>query len=303
MRFEYTVADDQSTAAASTAAFADLVARDVDVLIGPTLSNVASEDHRLAQRAGIPVIGVTTTAAGITDTGDYVFRLALPEAVVVPAAIARVAQQAPIKQAVLIVDGNDAFSLSSAVAMRAGLTAAGGSMLAEIDVAKTDIAAELGRLQGQSFDAFLVTPLVDTAAAALKAIRSAGFQQVVIGGNSFNTLDIARLAGPAAEGAYVGAAWNPGVSSATSRAFVQAYTQAYGHAPDQFAAQGYTTIYVLADAIRRPGPDNRAAIRDALAATRDLDTPLGVLSISGKREAVHTSVVQQYRNGRLAVIE
>ncbi len=108
VRFEYTVADDQSAAAASTAAFADLIARDVDVLIGPTLSNVASEDHRLAQRAGIPAIGVTTTAAGITDTGDYVFRLALPEAVVVPAAIARVAQQAPIKQAVLIVDGNDA---------------------------------------------------------------------------------------------------------------------------------------------------------------------------------------------------
>jgi branched-chain amino acid transport system substrate-binding protein len=303
IRFEYQVVDDQSDVAASKTAVQGLVAKDVDTIIGPTLSNLAPEDHKLAQQAGIPVLGATTTAVGITDVGDYIFRIALPESVVVPATIARVVQQHPIQQAVLVLDSSDAFSRSSADAMRTALTAKGGAILREIDVSKVDINAELTSLQGQAFDAFLVTPLLDTSAAALKAIRGAGFQQIVIGGNSFNTLSIAQLSGGAVEGAYVGAVWNPGINTPTSKGFVGAYTAAYGHAPDQFAAQGYTSMYVLADAVRRAGSDDHAAIRDALAATKDLDTPLGKLSISDKREAQHAPVVQQYQGGQLVVVQ
>ena len=53
-----TVVDDAGASAPSTAAFATLVSRKVDVLIGPTLSNLAAadhgasaaEDHRLSRR-------------------------------------------------------------------------------------------------------------------------------------------------------------------------------------------------------------------------------------------------------------
>ncbi|MBX7110821.1 MAG: ABC transporter substrate-binding protein [Dehalococcoidia bacterium] len=299
VRFEYTVVDDGSSVDGAKAAFAGLVARRVDAIIGPTLSQVAPEAHRLAQEAGIPVLSATTTAAGITDVGNFVFRVALPESVVVPAALARVARDTSVKQAVLVVDGNDAFSRSSAAAMRTGLTAQGGAVVAEIDVSKANVADELARLQGQQVDVFLVTPLVETSVPVLKAIRDGGFRQPIVGGNSFNTLDIARLAGPAVEGAYVGAAWNADEQGATSRAFVQAYKAAYGAAPQLFAAQGYSSVYLLLDAAKRASAPTPAALRDALAATRDLDTPLGRLSMSDKREATHPPVTQQYRNGQL----
>ncbi|MFN8584681.1 MAG: ABC transporter substrate-binding protein [Dehalococcoidia bacterium] len=299
VRLEYTVVDDGSSVDGAKAAFAGLVARRVDAIIGPTLSQAAPEAHRLAQEAGIPVLGATTTAAGITDVGNFVFRVALPESVVVPAALARVARDTSVRQAVLVVDGNDAFSRSSAAAMRTGLTAQGGAVVAEIDVSKANVADELARLQGQQVDVFLVTPLVETSVPVLKAIRDGGFRQPIVGGNSFNTLDIARLAGPAVEGAYVGAAWNADEQGATSRAFVQAYKAAYGAAPQLFAAQGYSSVYLLLDAAKRASAPTPAALRDALAATRDLDTPLGRLSMSDKREATHPPVTQQYRNGQL----
>jgi branched-chain amino acid transport system substrate-binding protein len=271
------------------------------VLIGPTLSNLAAADHALAQSAGIPAIGATTTAAGITDVGNFIFRVALAENLVVPATIARVAPVVGLKRSVLIEDSDDAFSRSSADAMRLGVAQQGATIVREIDVAKQDLAAELARLQGTTFDTFLVTPLVAKAAPALLAIRAARFQQPVIGGNSFNTLDIARIAGSAAEGAYVGAAWNPGSTSKTSVAFTEAYRAKYGYAPDQYAAQGYTSVLVAFDAARRT-VGSTLSLRDALAATRDLDTPLGVLSMSARREAVHAPVVQQFRNGQLVVL-
>ncbi len=301
VRIVLSVVDDAGASAPSTAAFANLVSRKVDVLIGPTLSNLAADDHVLAQNARIPAIGATTTAAGITGVGNFIFRVALSENLVVPATLARVAPLVGLKRAVLIDDGDDAFSRSSADAMRLGVAQQGATIVREINLATQDLAAELARLQGETFDTFLVTPLVAKAAPALLAIRAARFQQPVVGGNSFNTLDIARIAGSAAEGAYVGAAWNPALTSKTSTAFTEAFRAAYGYSPDQFAAQGYTSVLVVFDAARRTA-GSTLSLRDAIAATRDLDTPLGVLSISAAREAVHSPVVQQFRNGQLVVL-
>jgi branched-chain amino acid transport system substrate-binding protein len=298
---EYTVIDDGSSVEGARAAFATLIAKKVDAIIGPTLSGVAPESHRLAQEAGIPVLGATTTAAGITDVGDYVFRIALPESVVVPATLARVARETPVQRAVLVLDSNEAFSRSSAAAMRAGIAAQGGTIVAEVDLARA-AAVEVVALREVPIDVFLVTPLVDTAVPVLQAIRGAGFTQPIVGGNSFNTLDIARLAGAAVEGAYVGAAWNPGQGGTASKAFVQAFTAQFGHAPDQFAAQGYTSGLVVFDALKRASAKTPSALRDALAATRNLDTPLGPLSMSERREAVHQPVTQQYRAGQLVVV-
>lgn len=306
LRVAYSIINDSSATAASTAAFSTLVTRKVDVLIGPTLSTLAPNGHALAQSAGIPVLAATPTAVGITDVGSFVFRVALAENVVVPGMLARVAPLISLTRAVLIVDGSDVFSRNSADAMRLGVALQNATILREIDIATQDLPTELTRLQGQSFNAFLVTPLVEKSAPALVAIRAARFSQPILGGNSFNTLDIARTAGAAAEGVYVGAAWNPGSTAPASVAFTAAFQAAFGRAPDQFAAQGYAAVLVAYDAATRANGTGTGvptlALRDAMAATRNLDTPLGLLSMSTRREALHTPVVQQFRGGQLVLL-
>ena len=297
-----TLIDDESKVDAGVAAFETLTARDLTAIIGPTLSNVALEAMPKAQSAGVPVIGATTTAQGIVENGDYVFRVALTEAVVVPATLARVHEDVPITGAVLVFDSGDAFSRSSADAMREGIAGIGATIVSEVDVATTDIASMFGDLHSKAFEAFLVTPLVEKSAVIVRALRADGFTQAIIGGNSFNTPGIAASAGTAVEGAYAGAAWNAGVDSTASEAFVKAFTRKYGSAPDQFAAQGYSSVYLLFDAVQRAGSVDRAAVRDALAATKDLSTPLGRLTMSPIREAEHAPVAQRFENGKLVVL-
>jgi branched-chain amino acid transport system substrate-binding protein len=306
LHIDVTVLDDASTVEGARGAFSALVGQEVTAIIGPTLSNGAPEAHRLSQAAGIPTLGATTTAAGITDTGDYVFRVALPEAVVVPAVIEYVAKKMPVRETILIFESADAFSRSSADAMRAGLAAAGASSPLEIDITQTpDVGALLASLRLlRPVDAILVTPLIDKSAEIVKALRGAGFTQQIIGGNSFNTQSIVQKSAGGVEGAYVGAAWNPGVTTAASRRFVDAYKRAYsGREPDLFAAQGYASVQILADAVQRAGPADRAALRDALASTDRLETALGVLTMSPRREALHAPVVQQYRGGVLTAVQ
>jgi branched-chain amino acid transport system substrate-binding protein len=303
IRLTYGVTDDASSVDGGKAAFGEYAGQQITAIIGPTLSNVAVEALKLSQLGLKPAIAPTTTGAGITNLGDYVFRVALTEDIVVPATLEYVHKQTPIRRAVLFLDSDDAFSRSSAEAMRKGIAAIGATIVREVDVSKQpDLAQAVTSSQGEQADAFLVTPLLDRSVAILKALRAGGLKQTVVGGNSFNTLDIARLAGEAAEGAYVGAAWNPALATPESRRFVEAYAKAYGTAPDQFAAQGYASAQLLASAIRSAGSASPNAVRDALASATTVMTPLGDIAMSAQRDAVHAPVVQQYRGGQLTVV-
>lgn len=295
------LSDDGSDVTTGTEAFTTLSGRNVTAIIGPTLSNVALEAMPVAQEAGVPVLGATNTAQGITEIGDYIFRIALTEAVVVPATIARVNEETPIQLAALILDSSDAFSRSSAAAMRRGIEDIEATLFAEVDVANTPIESQFGALLGQSLNAFLVTPLVETSVPIIEAIRGDGFEQIFIGGNSFNTPGMTE-AGSAIEGAYVGAAWNPGVDNAASKAFVEAYRERFDAEPDLFAAQGYSAVYLLLDAVKRAGTTEHAAVRDALASIEDVKTPLGEVTMSDGREAIHDPVVQRFEGGELVVL-
>ena len=62
-----------------------LIGRDkVVAIIGPTLSNEMFAVGPVVNERKIPIIGTSTTAAGITAIGPYVFRTSLPESDVIP---------------------------------------------------------------------------------------------------------------------------------------------------------------------------------------------------------------------------
>lgn len=303
LRIETRLVDDRSTAEGGVSAFTALAQEQVHAIIGPTLSGVAQEAFKVSQARGVLAIGATTTGIGITSAGDQIYRTALPESEVVPPVLAYVNSRSPIRQAALFLDSSDAFSVASAAAMKTGVQAISARVIQEIDVAgRTDFAAILAPLQGQEIDAFLVTPLIGQAGPLVKALRDAGFRQPLIGGNSFNTLDMVAASGGAVEGAYVGAAWNPGLDNAASRRFVDEYTKAYGTPPDLYAAQGYAAVEVLVAAAQRAGSVDNGALRAALNGIRDLETVFGKLSMTSSREASFQPVVQQFQNGKLVVV-
>ena len=67
-----------------------LLARDhVIAVIGPTLSNEMFAAGPAAVERQIPAIGTSTTADGITDIGEWIFRTAMPEADVIPVTVER----------------------------------------------------------------------------------------------------------------------------------------------------------------------------------------------------------------------
>ncbi len=65
----------------------DAGAKHVLVIVGPTLSQEAFQADHVAQGLSVPVVATSNTAPGIPQIGNYIFRLGLGEAAVVPLAM------------------------------------------------------------------------------------------------------------------------------------------------------------------------------------------------------------------------
>ncbi|MGE0228178.1 MAG: ABC transporter substrate-binding protein [Dehalococcoidia bacterium] len=300
IRIEYSVSNDESKPDTGVEAFRTFVANGVTAVIGPSLSNVAFQALAVTNDAGIPAISPMTSASGIGNIGDYVFRVALAEDASLPALIARVGTIGSVREGVLFFDSRDAYSRSSAEAMRAGLAASGGAVTLEVDItAGMPTAATLTGPAVAGADVFLLPVLFEAAAPVLRGLRDAGLMQPAVGGSALASPDLAKLAGGAANGTYVASTWHPDVANERSQEFVRAYTEEFGHPPDNYAAVSYASVYLLVDALKRAGSTDPDRLRDALAATSGLDSVLGTLSIKPSGDATFPPVFQMFSNGKL----
>lgn len=290
------------------AAYEKLIANpDVVVILGPTLSSEAKSADPLAQEAGVPVIASSNTAAGITEIGDYIFRTSLPESAVIPNTIKVTKAALGLKKVAVMYGNDDAFTQSGYDVFKATLEAEGIEILTEETFAKgdTDFSAQLTKIQSLNPDAIVVSALAEEAANIMVQARTLGIPETIrfIGGNGFNSPKLAEIAGPAAEGAISGAAWNVASDVPASASFVKSFKAEYGANPDQFAAQAYTAAWVAALAIKNAGSIDHVSVRDELSQIRDFESPLGTFSFDSNRDPVHEPVVLTVKGGVFEVFK
>ncbi len=249
-----------------------LVGRDkVVAIIGPTLSNEMFAVGPVVNERRIPIIGTSTTAAGITDIGPYVFRTSLPESDVIPVTIAA-AKARGVKTIALMYANDDAFAKSGFDTMKAAAEKAGLQILTieSFGSKDTDFSAQLTKVKGLKPDAIGISALVEPVSGVLLQARQLGFgkETLFIGGNGSNSPKLGEIAGPAADGLLVGSPWFIAKPDAQNQAFVTKFRAKYNKDPDQFAAQAYDCLYILAEAITRAGAADPEKIKDALLATK-----------------------------------
>jgi branched-chain amino acid transport system substrate-binding protein len=297
--------DDASTKEQGIAVFQRFINKDkVSAIIGPTLSNTATAADPLAQGAGVPVVAVSNTAPkGITDIGDFIWRVSLTEGQVIPGALGRLKAKLGFKTAGVLYGNDDAFTQAGYNVMKAALEAQGITVVGTQTFAKPDrdYAAQLTALKALAPQILMVSALAENAAGIVAQARQLGWNVPIMGGNGFNSPAFIKNAGPAAEGVYVGTAWNKISADATNQAFL-ATMKARGIDPDQFCAQSYTGVLVIAEAIRLSGKGGRGDIRAGFLKLKDLPTPLGKFSFLETRDGSHEPTVQVVKDGKFQIV-
>jgi branched-chain amino acid transport system substrate-binding protein len=305
-RLEIVIADDTSDREQAAVDFQQLIEnKQVQAIIGPTLSDVALSVDPLAQQAGVPVLAVSNSASGLTEIGNFIFRASLSESQLTPQTIKMVRSRLKVHNAALLYTDTDP-NRSGSHGFKAALEAIGVHIVADETFApdQTDFGPQLDEIATTHPDALFITAPSSLAASVLIQARQRGFQNVpIVGSNAFNSDAVLRAAGDAAEGLIVGSAWSAALPSERNQQFIQNYRARYSAEPDQLAAQAYTGVFILATALRDAGPNSDPrALRDALERIKNLDTPLGVFAFDAAHDPAYAPMVQIVRDGRLQLL-
>ena len=301
---DLTVEDDTSDKATAAAKAQTLIqANQVLALLGPTLSNSAVAVHPLAESLKVPTLGVSNTGIHIVPDCNfpdetpckYIFRDSLGEETAIPDNIMAYANEKHPTTGVLLVAQDDKFSSDGGTIVQNTVGKYNINLLKTVKFSKT--AADLSPYVTQAVqanpDVIFITSLGGIPAKIMSEARAQGFKGQFLGGNGFNTATVSKQAGQAGMGARSASAWYLGNTFPSNADFVSAYRTAYGKDPDQFAAQGYTGIKIIADAAKRAGltftdlPGDRDRLRAAME-TVNIQTPLGPFQFTSQHDVKQT---------------
>ncbi len=298
------VTDDASDKAQSAQVAQTLIQQEQDLaLLGPTLSNSAVAVHPLAESIKVPILAVSTTGIHIvpdcnfpqTAPCRFVFRDSLGEETAIPDNIMSYAADAHPSTGVLLVAQDDKFSSDGGKIVQANVGNYNINLLKTIpfNKAEADLSPYVTQAVQLKPDVIFITSLGGVPAKIMTEARKQGWKGQFLGGNGFNTATVSKQAGPAGQGARSASAWYIGNTFPSNADFVTAYQTAYSKDPDQFAAQGYTAIKILADSARRANltfsdlTSDRDKLRAAME-TVNLQTPLGPFQFTPNHDVKQT---------------
>lgn len=248
------VEDEQGKKEEAINVFKKLIFQDkVLMVFGPTLSNSAFAADPIAVGAKTVVFGTSNTASGLTDIGPYVFRNSVMEADVLPVVVKRAISQYKLKKVAVIYGNDDAFTKSGYDEFKKALEANNMPVTTTVTYAKGDVdfKAQLTKIKETNPDAIICSCLAEEAANIILQTRSLGMKQPFVGGNGFNSPKLFEIAKNAADGTLMGSPWSSENLTPANKAFIAAYKAKFNTDPDQFAAQAYDAMNIVAQALKK----------------------------------------------------
>jgi branched-chain amino acid transport system substrate-binding protein len=222
------------------------------MIFGPTLSNSMFAGAPVANGAKTVIFGTSTTANGITDVGPYVFRNSVMESDVLPVTVATAVKHYNIKKVAVIYGNDDAFTKSGYDVFKGVLEERKLPVTSTETYVKGDVdfKAQLTKIKASSPDAIICSCLAEEAANIMTQARGLGIKAPFIGGNGFNSPKLFETSKLAGEGTFVGSPWSNTNPAPVNKAFVAAYVKKYSAEPNQFSAQGFDAINIVATALK-----------------------------------------------------
>jgi len=267
-------------------------------IVGPTLSQQMFAAGPVADRAGVPTLGPSTTAKGVPEIGDYIARVSAPVAVVAPNAVEVALEQDPDIQNVAVAYAqNDAFASSETQTFQETVRERGLNLatVQQFQTTDTDFTAQATNIIGANPQLVIISGLAADGGNLVRQLRELGYQGLIIGGNGLNTTNVFPVCGQYCDGINNAQAYSPETEGELNAAFVEAYTAAQDRQPPQFSAQAFTGVQVFVDALTalddEQGLDTlatdleglRTALNDTLLGL-EYDTVLGPISFTPEGE-------------------
>lgn len=294
MPLELVYEDNKGDAAETTNIVRKLIVRDrVSAILGAIISANTLAAGPIAQQFRVPLVTPTSTNDRVTQAGDYVFSACFSDSFQGEIMGRFAAETLGLKRVAILTNVASDYSIGLTEVFTKTFEALGGKVVAQesYNAGDQDFRAQLTKIKAADVEAIYLPVYYTDAAIMARQARQLGFTGMFLGPDGFDSPKLFEIGGDAVYGSYFTAHYSVDDDSPRVKKFVSDYKEAYGQEPDAFAALGYDAAIVLIDAINRAGSTKTADIRNALAATQDLEVVTGTLSMDENRKPIKSAVV------------
>lgn len=276
--------------------------------LGPLTSGAVAGSTPVMMQNKIPLIAPAATAENVTvdektgKTLDYIFRVCYLDADQARRMADFALNDLKVKNAVIFGSTSDDYAKGLAKYFEEAFIAGGGEIVAKEGYVNgdKDFKATLTKLRSKNPEFIYVPGYYTEVALLIKQARDLDIKVPIGGGDGWDSPDMVKVAGAEAlNNTYFANHYSVEDPSPAISSFVKAYEAKYKKLPDSFAALGYDSAKILAQAIKDAGEADSVKVAQALAKIKDFPGITGTMSINEKHNPVKEIVVIEYKDGKL----
>jgi len=300
------VAEDDKGDPTEGATVANKLAQDASIVavIGHYNSSCTLAGAPIYNGAGVVEISPGSSAAAVTDAGEYTFRVITTDAVQGADLCDWAVNGLGYSSIAILYENTDyGLGLAEVVENSAGPLGAAIVVKEAYEVGATDFSTVLTKIAASGADVLFIGGLYNETALIAKQRADYGLAELpIMGVDAIFSNALIELGGDAVEGILLTGYFSDSSESAVTQNFIATYQSVYGEMPGTYAAYGYDAALCVLDAIKTAGAD-RASIQKHLASLKDFEGATGTITFDENGDAIKQPLHLVIKGGKFSLYE
>lgn len=313
MMVRVVVEDDQGRPEEAASVVQKLINQDrVIAVLGEVASSRSLAGGPICQKNSVPMISPSSTNPGVTQIGDFIFRMCYLDDFQGQVMARFASQNLGLKRVAMLKDIKNDYSVALAQFFTAEFVKNGGSIEVEqsYQSGDQDFRAQLTAIKARKPEAIILPGYYTEAGLIGRQARELGLTVPIIGGDGWESEKLLEIGGEAMNGCYYANHWALDQPNPELQAFLNAYRAKFKSDPDAIGGLAYDAASVLFRSMEKLAADDPATFAalgsskagtDArkVATTRLRDL---IAATSGHVGATGTITLDQNRNPKKPIV-
>lgn len=286
--------DDRSLSEEAALAVTKLITQDkVDVVIGEIASSRSLAMAPIAQNFGVPMISPGATNPGVTQVGNFIFRVCFIDPFQGKVMAQFSSKSLKMKKVAVLDDMKSDYSVGLSQFFIEEFKRLGGTVVAHQNYGTGDIdfKSQLTAIKSKNPQGIFVPGSYLEVGMIARQARELGIDVPLLGGDDWDSPRLLEIASEALEGSYFSNHFSEEDQSRGVQDFIKRYKEKFAVSPDGLSVLAFDSVGILVDAIKRAKGFEPNHVREALSNTKDYLGVTGKIAIDSERNAIKPVVI------------
>lgn len=306
-KIQLVVQDNKSDKAEAANVVARLIEKDkVCAIVGTYGSSLAMAAGNIVKENKIPAVGTSCTNPQVTAGNDYYFRACFIDPFQ-GTVMANYMKKLGYKKVAVIQEVSNDYSVGLAKFFMDAYKGMGGQIVdvANYQTGDKDFTAILTNVKAKNPDAIYAPGNFTESAMMIDQARQLGLKINFYGGDTWETNDFLEVGGDAVEGAVLTTAFGKEMATTKeAKIFLDSFEKQFkGEEPSALTALAYDAYMLVYYGIEKAGSTDSVAIRNAIAANKNLPLVTGKTTLDANGDPVKGAVIKTVKNGKFVYVD